>query len=92
MCPGQTVVLFAVRVHGFAPRLRPSQRWERTHMAPNPPPKNLVPVPDAAVIGGVSERTVWALLARGDLRRWKAGHRTLIDADELVELLAPRAA
>lgn len=61
-------------------------------MAPIPPPRNLVPVPDAAVIGGVSERTVWALLARGDLSRWKAGHRTLIDADALVELLAPRAA
>lgn len=55
-------------------------------------PKNLVPVPDAAVIGGVSERTVWALLARGDLSRWKAGYRTLVDADQLVERLAPRAA
>lgn len=61
-------------------------------MAPIPPPQNLVPVPDAAVIGDVSERTVWALLARGDLNRWKAGHRTLVDADQLVELLAPRAA
>ena len=55
-------------------------------------PQNPVPVPDAAVIGGVSERTVWYLLARGDLTRWRAGHRTLVDADELVDKLAPRAA
>lgn len=92
MSAGRAVVRLAVRVHGFAPRLRPSQRWERHRMAPIPPPRNLVPVPDAAVIGGVSERTVWALLARGDLSRWKAGHRTLVDADQLVEKLAPRAA
>lgn len=55
-------------------------------------PRNPVHVPDAATIAGCSERHVWALLARGDLRRWKAGHRTVVDADELVELLAPRAA
>lgn len=55
-------------------------------------PQNPVHVPDAAEIGGVSERTVWYLLARGDLKRYKAGHRTVVDADELVELLAPRAA
>lgn len=70
--------------------LRPAQAVLDKGMST--PPRNLVPVPDAAVIGGVSERTVWALLARGDLSRWKAGHRTLVDADQLVEKLAPRAA
>lgn len=55
-------------------------------------PINLVPVPDGAEIVGVTPRTIYNYLARGSLSRWKAGHRTFIDADELVELLAPRAA
>ena len=55
-------------------------------------PQNLVPVPDAAVIVDVTERHIWHLLARGDLSRWKAGHRTFVDADQLVERFAPRAA
>ena len=55
-------------------------------------PKNPVHVPDAAEIAGVSVRHVWYLLARGDLRRYRAGHRTVVDADELVELLAPKSA
>lgn len=54
-------------------------------------PKNLVSVPDAAVIAGYTERTIWHYLARGDLARWKAGGRTLVDADQLVERFAPRA-
>lgn len=54
-------------------------------------PQNLVSVPDAAEIVGYTERHIWHLLARGDLRRYKAGHRTYLDADELVERFAPRA-
>ena len=55
-------------------------------------PKNLISVPDGAEMTGYTTRSVWHWLEAGKLRRYKAGHRTLIDADELVELLAPRAA
>lgn len=55
-------------------------------------PQNLVPVPDAAVIAGYTERSIWHWLEDGRLTRYRAGSRTLIDADELVEMLAPRVA
>ena len=55
-------------------------------------PQNLISVPDGAEMTGYTTRSVWHWLEAGKLRRYKAGHRTLIDADELVELLAPRAA
>ena len=55
-------------------------------------PQNLISVPDGAEIVGYTTRSLWHWLETGRLTRYKAGHRTLIDADELVELLAPRAA
>lgn len=55
-------------------------------------PPNLVSVSDGAVIVGYSERSLWYWLEAGQLQRYKAGNRTLVDADELVELLAPRPA
>lgn len=61
-------------------------------MTPQHRPPNLVSVPDAAVIVGYTERSIWHYLARGDLSRYKAGGRTLVDADQLVEMLAPRVA
>lgn len=61
-------------------------------MTTQTPPPNLVSVPDGAEIAGYTERSLWHWLESGKLRRYKAGSRTLIDADELVELLAPRAA
>lgn len=60
-------------------------------MTPRHHPPNLVSVPDAAEIVGYTERTVWHYLARGDLSRYKAGGRTYVDADQLVERFAPRA-
>lgn len=55
-------------------------------------PQNLVPVPDAATIVGYTTRSIWHWLEAGKLTRYRAGSRTLIDADELVEMLAPRVA
>lgn len=55
-------------------------------------PPNLITVPDGAVIVGYTERSIWHWLEAGKLRRWKAGSRTFVDADELVELVAPRPA
>lgn len=55
-------------------------------------PKNLVSIESAAATVDCSARAVWLWLARGDIKRWKAGGRTLIDIDELVELRAPRIA
>lgn len=55
-------------------------------------PQNLISVPDGAELTGYTTRSLWHWLEAGKLRRYRAGHRTLIDADELVELLAPRAA
>lgn len=60
-------------------------------MTPRHHPPNLVSVPAAAEIVGYTERSIWHYLARGDLARWKAGGRTFVDADALVELFAPRA-
>ena len=61
-------------------------------MTTQTPPPNLVSVPDGAEIVGYTERSLWHWLEAGKLRRWKAGSRTFVDADELVELVAPRAA
>lgn len=55
-------------------------------------PQNLVPVADAAEIAGYTTRSIWHWLETGKLTRYRAGSRTLIDADELVEMLAPRVA
>lgn len=54
--------------------------------------QNLVPVPDAAESSGCSQRTVWYLLARGDITRYKSLNRTYVDVDQLHDLLAPRPA
>lgn len=58
----------------------------------NATPKNLVSIESAAATIDCSTRAVWLWLARGDIKRWKAGNRTLVDLDELVELRAPRPA
>lgn len=55
-------------------------------------PQNLAPVPSAAESVDCSERSIYNWLAAGALRRWKAGHRTLVDLDELHDLRAPRLA
>lgn len=44
-------------------------------------------VADAAERVGVSPRTIWRLLADGALERHKVRGRTVVDADELDELV-----
>jgi len=50
------------------------------------------PVPAASAHGRCAERTVWRWLAAGVLTRYRAGHRTLVDLDELDKILTPRPA
>ena len=49
--------------------------------------KRTITVKAAADITGLSERSVWRLIATGKLRTTKIGARTLIFADSLDELL-----
>lgn len=55
-------------------------------------PRNLTTIPSAAESVGCCVRSVYNWLAAGHLKRYRAGHRTLVDIDELVEFLAPKPA
>ena len=55
-----------------------------------PPADRLAPVQPAADANNTSAHTVWRLLEAGHLTRYRAGHRTLVDLDELAAFLAPR--
>jgi len=47
--------------------------------------KLLIPVPEVARLLGVSRRTVFLLLASGDLTRRKVRRRTMIHLDEVIQ-------
>jgi excisionase family DNA binding protein len=51
-------------------------------------PKLLLSVPEAAEMLGVSKRTVFLLLASGDLRRKKVRRRTMIHRDDVIRFAA----
>lgn len=44
-------------------------------------------VVSAAEALGISKTTIWRLIAAGDLKTFKLGHRTLIHADDLKALV-----
>lgn len=51
-------------------------------------PPALYSVPNAAqLLGNMSERRVWQLLAEGELRRVTIGHRTFVRGDDLLALI-----
>ena len=56
------------------------------------PPPRLAPVPTAATAHDITARTVWRYLEIGHLTRYRAGHKTLVDLDQLDALLAPKPA
>ena len=51
-------------------------------------PKLLLSVPETAELLGVSKRTVFLLLASGDLRRRKVRRRTMIHRDDVFRFAA----
>lgn len=56
------------------------------------PPPRLAPVPTAATAHDITDRTIWRYLEIGQLTRYRAGHKTLVDLDQLDALLAPKPA
>jgi excisionase family DNA binding protein len=50
--------------------------------------KLLISVPEAAKLLGVSERTLFLLLASGDLTRRKVRRRTMIHRDDVIRFAA----
>lgn len=57
---------------------------------PTQTPQRLAPVSTAAPVANRTERTLWRWLATGQLTRWRSGEQTLVDLDELEQMLAPR--
>ena len=51
-------------------------------------PELLVSVRRAAKLLGVSRRTIYLLLASGDLRRGKVRRRTMIHRDDIIQFAA----
>lgn len=48
------------------------------------PTRKLYPVPEVAKqLGGITERMVWTLIARGDLKSVRVGSRRLVTAEAL---------
>ncbi|MDV8003173.1 hypothetical protein [Rhodococcus sp. IEGM 1408] len=56
---------------------------------PTQTPRRLVPIFVAATVAHRNERTVWRWLAAGHLTRYRSHATTLIDMDELEQMLAP---
>jgi excisionase family DNA binding protein len=48
----------------------------------------VVSVPDAAVMVGLGESTVWAKLASGDIKSFRLGGRRMIRVEEIERFLA----
>jgi excisionase family DNA binding protein len=55
-------------------------------------PKLLLSVPEAADVLGVSKRTVYLLLASGDLARKKVRRRTMIHREDVIRFAAQASA
>lgn len=49
-----------------------------------------VPIPEAARLGGVGRSTIYAEIAKGNLKFRKVGRRTIIAMDDLREWLASK--
>ena len=49
-----------------------------------------VPIPEAARLGGVGRSTIYAEIAKGNLKFRKVGSRTIIMMDDLREWLASK--
>lgn len=59
-------------------------------LSPATPPKLAYGVVEAARALGVGKSTVWRLVAAGELTTFPLGARTLIPADDLVQLVERR--
>ncbi len=60
---------------------------------PNPLPRRMAhPINEAAELLAVDRRTVYRMLARGELRAVRVGARQRIPADELARLTRPAEA
>ena len=56
---------------------------------PVPPPERVaLTVPEAAAVLGLGKSTIWAMLARGDLPRVRAGRTTRISRTAIDEYMA----
>lgn len=49
-----------------------------------------VPIPEAARLGGVGRSTIYAEIAKGNLKIRKVGRRTIVAMDDLREWLASK--
>lgn len=53
------------------------------------PERRLYPIPEAAEqLGGITERMLWTLVARGDIKSVKVGRRRMIPATALDTYVA----
>ena len=54
-------------------------------------PQGFVDVPTACRISFQSKQTIWRLLQKGELRRFKLGDRTLVKIGDLLALIRVEA-
>jgi len=59
-------------------------------MSRDPIEQRMLSIPEAAIWLGVSERFVYALISRGELRSVKVGRRRLIDTRDAEQFINER--
>jgi len=63
---------------------------ENHQMSRDPIEQRMLSIPEAAIWLGVSERFVYALISRGELRSVKVGRRRLIDTRDAEQFINER--